>query len=267
MTDQLVSTKWLEQHLSDNNIVLLDASAHFNTTSNIKRAQHFDIKNTFSDTESTFPNTFPDSAQFEKECQVLGINTNSHIIVYDDKGIFNSPRVWWMFKTMGHHLISVLDGGLPEWIAHDLPVTNHVVVKRTTGNFKAHLDESAIKSYAQVVQNITTSNCQLIDARSSGRFNGLDPEPRTHIQSGHIKNSINLPYTEVLDKGKYKSTQELKLIFDNLNLTDAPIIFSCGSGITACIILFALSLISDRQHSVYDGSWTEWAEKESLYVA
>ncbi len=266
MVDQLVSVQWLKQHFSDDNIVLLDASAHFNTTSNIFGTQHFDIKNTFSDTQSGFPNTFPQPAQFEKECQALGINTDSHIIVYDDKGIFTSPRVWWMFKTMGHHNVSVLDGGLPEWIANDFPVTTIVEVTRPTGNFKAHLDESAIKSYAQVVQNITTSNCQLIDARSSGRFNGTDPEPRTHIQSGHIKNSLNLPYTEVLDNGKFKSTEELKLTFDNLNLEDTPIIFSCGSGITACILLFAFALISDREPSVYDGSWTEWAEKQELFV-
>lgn len=266
MVDQLVSIQWLEKHLSDDNIVLLDASAHFNTASNIRGAQHFDIKNTFSDTESAFPNTFPQPAQFEKECQTLGIDSDSHIIVYDDKGIFTSPRVWWMFKTMGHHNVSILDGGLPEWIANNFPVTTIVEVKRSPGNFKAHLDESAIKSYAHVVQNITTSNYQLIDARSSGRFNGTDPEPRTHIQSGHIKNSLNLPYTEVLDNGKFKSKKELKLTFDNLNLADTPIIFSCGSGITACIILFALALISDRERSVYDGSWTEWAEKQELFV-
>ncbi|WP_339849633.1 sulfurtransferase [uncultured Dokdonia sp.] len=266
MVNQLVSVQWLKQHLSDENIVLLDASAHFNTSSNIRGAQHFDIKNNFSDTESAFPNTFPQPAQFEKECQALGIDTDSHIIVYDDKGIFTSPRVWWMFKTMGHHNVSVLDGGLPEWIGNNFLVTTIVQVKRTTGNFKAHLDESAIKSYTQVVQNTNSGDCQLIDARSSGRFNGTDPEPRIHIQSGHIKNSLNLPYTEVLDNGKFKSKKELKLTFDNLNLADTPIIFSCGSGITACIILFALALISDRELSVYDGSWTEWAEKQELFV-
>lgn len=266
MTDQLVSVQWLKEHIKDKHIILLDASATFDATLTIDGAQHFDIKNIFSDTESPFPNTFPKAEQFEKECQKLGINTSSHIIVFDNKGIFNSPRVWWLFKTMGHDNISVLDGGLPEWTSSNLSTEYLKAPKPTIGNFTSQLQPTAVKRYDQIVKNTKTSDYQVIDARSSGRFNGTTPEPRAHIQSGSIKNSINLPYTEVLSNGKYKTKEELATIFNNLKLTSKPIIFSCGSGITACVILFAFNLISDQASSIYDGSWTEWAEKQELFV-
>lgn len=266
MTHQLVSGAWLVERLKDANLVLLDASTAFNAQESIKGAQHFDIKNVFSDISSPFPNTFPSVEQFEIESQKLGINSDSHIVVFDDKGIFTSPRVWWMFTVMGHKKISVLDGGLPEWKSYNFPIGNSNSEKRVMGNFKAMFNSESVKLYKDILDHTETSMCSIIDARSSGRFQAIDPEPRSHIKSGHIKNSINLPYTAVLDNRKFKSPEELKTIFKELNLVNKPVIFSCGSGITACIILFAFTLISDQQTAVYDGSWTEWAEKQGLFV-
>ena len=171
-----------------------------------------------------------------------------------------------MFRTMGHQNISVLDGGLPEWQANNFPIGKAKSGLPEEGDFRANFNPAAIKTYDQVIQNIKTEDCLVLDARSKGRYTGSEPEPRKHIKSGHIKNSVNLPYTEVLENGRYKSRQQLKAIFDDLELDDKPHIFSCGSGITACIILLAFDLISDLEATVYDGSWTEWAEKEELFV-
>lgn len=266
MTTPLVTAAWLETHLKDDHIILLDASPTFDLSSTIQGAQHIDIKNTFSDTSSLFPNTFPTAAQFQREARALGINTNSHIVVFDPKGIFHSPRVWWMFRTMGHEKVSVLDGGLPAWNSNRYPTGNPTQITRKEGDFKASLDPTAIKSYEHILQNSKDSACTLIDARSSGRFEGTDPEPRAHIKSGHIPNALNLPYTEVLEDGSYKSKEELNTIFKSLQLPDKPIIFSCGSGITACVILLARYLGTGQLSLVYDGSWTEWAEKQELFV-
>ncbi len=266
MTNPLVSIHWLKNHLTDGHIVLLDASPSFDATQIITGARHFDIKNTFSDQDNPLPNAFPSQEQFEREARKIGIDSKSHIIVYDTKGIFTSPRVWWMFKVFGHEKISVLNGGLPEWNKLDYPIVQSTMGSYETGNFIAKLDLEKVKSFDEITANITSHEAILIDARSASRFNGSEPEPRPQIKSGGIKNSINLPYTEVLDEGKYKTKEALTAIFNTLGLEDKPLIFSCGSGITACIILLGYYLVSDKIASVYDGSWTEWATRQELFV-
>lgn len=266
MTQPLVSATWLRDHLDDLDIILLDASATFDPKNTIKAAVHFDIKNVFSDNQNPLPNAFPAGKQFENECRSIGINITSHIIVFDDKGIFTSPRVWWMFKAMGHDKISVLNGGLPRWQSLGFSTGSLLATTTRKGTFKVNLRKEAIISYVQILENINTQAFQVIDARSMSRFKGISPEPRPHIKSGHITNAINLPYTEVLDRDVFKSTEELKIIFQDLQLSDQPLVFTCGSGITACIVLLAHHLVSGKMASVYDGSWTEWAEKNRLFT-
>lgn len=261
MTPPLVSAVWLRDHLEDSELILLDASSIFDPSNGIKGALHFDIKNVFSDSDSPFPNTFPPTQQFEKEYQQLGIDRDSHLIVFDNKGIFTSPRVWWMFKTMGHEKISVLDGGIPHWHSLGFPTGALPAINTHKGTFKATLNQEALSSYEQITENINTQSCQLVDARSQGRFEGTAPEPRAHIKSGHIPHAINLPYTAVLDGNRFKSKEALEAIFQDRKFSKKPLIFSCGSGITACILLLAYYLVSGNMSSVYDGSWTEWAEK------
>ncbi len=266
MNDQLVTAAWLKQHLGNENLIILDASQNFDGKSVLPGARHIDIKNTFSDPDDPLPNSLPSSEHFEKECQKIGINRDTHLVVYDNQGIFTSPRVWWMFRTFGHTNISVLDGGLPQWIVNNFPTQNYSQKSIDTGNFKATLEGNRVKTFNDIAINTETQEYYLLDARSSGRFRGTAPEPRAQLKSGAIKNSINLPYTEVLDGTIFKSNSELRKIFDDLNISDKPIIFSCGSGITACIILFAHHLINDKVQSVYDGSWTDWATKKKLFV-
>lgn len=267
----LISAQELKKNLNNSNWVILDASMAnnklgketVNANLQIKGARFYDIKNKFSNTKSAFPNTIPTTVQFQEEAQNLGINSNSKIVVYDNLGIYTSPRVWWLFTTFGHTNVSVLDGGLPEWIAKDYPLEEKGIANNKKGDFMANLNPRNVRYFADVKNNIRAKEELVVDARSSGRFNGTSPEPRKDLRGGCIPNSVNIPYTEVLENGKFKSKKELKDIFESRVKPNQPLVFSCGSGITACIILLASEIIGIKDTAVYDGSWTEWAQLET----
>ena len=271
MTSNLINSKWLNDNLANPDLIILDASQTDNKSGKepefanvqIKGARVFDIKNDFSELGSQFPNTFPSSEQFEKGCQELGINKNSKIVVYDNLGIFTSPRVWWMFKTFGHKNISVLDGGLPDWVKKEYETEKIERSQYKLGDFKAQLQSNKVKYINDIKQNIISEKCLVVDARSAGRFKGITPEPRTGLRGGNIPKSVNLPFQVVLENGKFKSKDKLTRLFSCIEESEKPLIFSCGSGITACIILFAHHLVSENIEFVYDGSWTEWGTLES----
>lgn len=263
MKNPIVSAVWLQEHLNDSNLIVLEARLDNNQANlenqnpdlQIKDARLFDIKNNFSDTNNPLPNTFPSEEQFTAESQKLGINSNSTIVVYDTLGIYSSPRAWWMFKAMGHPNVFVLDGGLPEWIKEGFPIEKQQSTTYSKGNFVAKFQPELIKNKEQILENITSKEAVLMDARSPDRFHAMHEEPRAGMRSGHIPGSINVPFTELQQDGKFKPKEELKEI---LNLNEQPLFFTCGSGITACIVLLATELISDNPKAVYDGSWTEW---------
>lgn len=265
MKGPIISSKWLKEHINHPDLIILDASSlsdHSEIRSQdvkkIPHARYFDLKNNFSDTTSVFPNTFPSEEQFEQESRKLGINNSSLIVVYDTKDIYQSPRVWWMFKVMGHEKVAVLDGGLPDWISNGFETVNNYEVPKQFGDFSAKLDSVKVKSIDFILSNIESRNHLIIDVRSKGRFLGIDPEPRKGLRSGNIPQSINLPYTEVLDGTKYKPIEELKNIFEKTAIDERPLTFSCGSGVTACIVLLAAEMALNNNTSVYDGSWTEY---------
>jgi thiosulfate/3-mercaptopyruvate sulfurtransferase len=272
MTTPLVTSTWLNINFDNPNLIILDASLKENQSSlktdlanlQIKEARFFDIKVTFSDTNSVFPNTLPSPEKFEIEAQKLGINKDSAIVIYDHLGIYSSPRAWWMFKTMGHENVVVLDGGLPDWMKEGFSIeekkSNPTYAK---GNFKAQFIPAFIKNKEQILKNIQTEKSLLIDARAENRFYGIGDEPRLGLRSGHIPGSINIPYTQLLQDGKFLSKEALLKI---LPLSDKPLLFTCGSGVTACIDLLAYELISKNSKSVYDGSWTEWGQLENLPI-
>lgn len=276
MHQLIVSSQWLKEQFNDPNLVILDASANNNKSNlatalkgqQIKGARPFHIKEAFSLPTSKFPNMLPSPEQFAEGCRKLGINQSSKIVVYDNLGIYTSPRVWWMFKTMGHENVVVLNGGLPDWAAQGFPIEQIVEKAFPTGDFQATLKEEKVKDFDFIVKNLPRQASIIIDARSAGRFHGVAPEPRKELKSGHIPHSFNIPYTTVLENGKFKSLDELKSIFaKQVLIDDRPLVFSCGSGITACIILLASELVLDNPTSVYDGSWTEWvqrADKEKI---
>ena len=267
----LVSAEWLKVHAEENDLILLDASmkppgesTEEKSSFSLPGARFFDIKGAFSKAEAPFPSTFPEAAQFEEEAQKLGIDKDSKIVVFDYKGIFSSARAWWMFKTMGHEAVAVLDGGLPEWQAKGFPTESLMDRSYPTGNFEAKLQPENVLCYADILKNTEDPDFVVVDARSQGRFEGTAEEPRKHLQSGHIPGSINIPYTSLLDGNCYKPKEELQAIFNEKLPEGKEFVFSCGSGISACIVLLALELVRPGSRKVYDGSWTEWAERQGL---
>ena len=271
----IVSTDWLLQHLNDDNLIILDATMpkvtakeKFVTSKKmcIHNAVFFDIKNVFSDTDAAFPNTVLLPEEFEKKAQGLGVNKNSCIVVYDDLGIYSAPRVWWLFQLMGFKNIAVLNGGFPEWISKQYPTETPVKHQFKKGDFKVDYQPERVKNTNDVLNAINNSNIIIADARSKGRFYATAPEPRADVKAGHIPNSISLPYSDIIENGKLKTTSELKSIFNNINPNNKEFIFSCGTGITASVLALGATIVGYDNYAVYDGSWTEWGSTEGLPI-
>lgn len=261
----IVSVKWLHENLNAPNLVILDASMKKATEPDadlaliqIPNARFLDIKNVFSDLDDPFPNAVPSEIQFNRETQNIGINNDSAIVVYDDKGIYSSARVWWLLKAFGHKNIAVLDGGLPEWLKANFKTESKIKHHFEKGDFKGKYNQKHFKFFDDIQQSIKDENELILDARSSERFQGLVEEPRAGLRSGHIPNSQSLPYSKIKDGNKLKPKDELISIFDTFDIKDRNLIFSCGSGITACILALGADIAGYKNLSVYDGSWTEY---------
>ncbi|NVK08754.1 MAG: sulfurtransferase [Tenacibaculum sp.] len=269
----IVSVDWLHDNLSVNNLIILDATIQKVGTKSddkkekqqIQNAVFFDLKNIFLDVEGEYPNTVPSEKHFENEAQKLGINNDSCVVVYDDLGVYSAPRVWWLFRIFGFTNIAVLNGGLPAWKDAGYIVELKKERKSLVGNFKTNLNKEKI-SVTEEVLKASRDNKVILDARSKGRFYATEPEPRKDLRGGHIPNSKSLPYAELQLEGKMKSKEELQKIFSDMNPNKEEMIFSCGSGITACILALGAEESGNTNYSVYDGSWTEWASRLELPV-
>lgn len=271
----LVDCHWLHQHLNDENIIILDATLPKVTNKGKENIQHdveipgavfFDIKHTFSEENAAFPNTLLTSEKFQQRARQLGINNNSCIVVYDIHGIYSSPRVWWMFKAMGFDNIAVLNGGLPKWMSEGFETEQRKEKNNPLGNFTAQFQEKLFVNDQYVLNSLDQNVEQILDARSLSRFQGVSPEPRKGVRSGHIPTSKSLPYASVLQEGELKSKEELKSLYNQVNQEHKPMIFSCGSGITACVLALGATVAGYDQLAVYDGSWTEWGSKHDLPI-
>lgn len=270
MNNLIISVEELNEKLEDKNLIILDCSTESNKAGlksnfenvKIKGARYFDLKKDFSNPVSVFPNAIPTPDQFQTNCQKLGINNSSQIILYDNLGVYNSPRVWWLFRIMGHKNVSVLNGGLPEWIQEKFPTQETYKLDYVKGNFKSNFQANMISNLDFIKDNLENNEIIVIDARSAKRFNSLEPEPRKNLRSGNIPNSINIPFEKVLNNRKFKEQEDLIAAFKNIKTGSNKLIFSCGSGITACIVYLASELVLENNKSLYDGSWTEWGTLE-----
>jgi len=257
----VVSVEWLNNHINSSNLIVLDATINkvIDTNSTrIPNARFFDIKKKFSDVSAPFPSTLPSKEQFEKEAQLLGINSESAIVVYDDKGIYSSARVWWLFKVFGFENIAVLNGGLPEWQLQNFQIENYNNQNYKLGNFKAIFHGDLMTNFEGIKAFQKDSDALIVDARSEARFNCEVDEPKEGLRRGTIPNSKNIPYTLLLNGYKLRPKEELSKIFNILVEEQSPLVFSCGSGITACILALAATICDYKQLIVYDGSWTEY---------
>jgi thiosulfate/3-mercaptopyruvate sulfurtransferase len=273
----LVSTDWLEAHLKDPDLRILDASwfmpdsgrdakAEYQSA-HIPGARFFDIDE-IADTRSGLPHMAPPPEKFVSRMRAMGVGDGHQVVVYDGTGLFSAARVWWTFRLMGKTDVAVLDGGFPKWQAEGRPIEDMPPVRRDrhiTVSRQAHL----VRDVTQVAAAAKLGDHAIIDARSPGRFAGTEPEPRPGLRSGHIPGSANLHYARLLNEnGTMKPAGELRMIFEHAGVDLAkPAITTCGSGITAAILSLALERIGKRDHSLYDGSWAEWGMYGDLKVA
>jgi len=275
VSSSIVSCEWLKEHLNHKDLIVLDATipkvtvkGEQNLTDKqvIPIARFFDIKGSFSDTNATFPNTLLPSDDFEKEAQLLGIHQDSCLVIYDDHGIYSSPRAWYLFKAMGFENVAVLNGGLPAWKEKGYDIEESYEVNYTVGNFKSQPKKEYFFNSRDVLSLLESEGHQILDARSEGRFLGTAPEPRKGVRSGHIPTSKSLPYSSLLSGVELKSKEELTILYKELNPTKKPMIFSCGTGITACVLALGAEISEYENFAVYDGSWTEWGSSLDLPI-
>jgi thiosulfate/3-mercaptopyruvate sulfurtransferase len=266
--NQLVTTDWLNKNIEK--VKILDASWHLpNANRNsfeeykadhITNSIFFDIDKN-SNQKTNLPHMLPSKEDWEIIISGLGISNSDHIIVYDNSDVFSSCRVWYTFLYFGHNpkLISVLDGGFKKWINEKRPTSNKVIGNEKS-KYIAEENTSLVINKDEVNKNIENQKFQLIDARGEKRFLGLQAEPRKELKSGNIKGSINLPFQKLLEKDRtFKKKDELIEIFKTKEVSiEKEMAFTCGSGVTACILGLANSIISGKKPVIYDGSWAEY---------
>ena len=268
--NSLVSVHWLAENLDTENLVILDASVKPVTPAHNDKQQipvyipgtlRFDIDHDMSDQNTSLPHMMPPPEVFTEKTQKLGINKDSAIIAYDRVGIYSSPRAWCMFRAMGHDQVAILDGGLPAWIQAGYETVPTLSTPRERGDFTFQPQGELFVDSNYVLQALKDPTISVIDVRSEGRFKGLEPEPRAGLRGGHMPNAVNIPFTSVLENGKMLSKPKLESIFDKYK--GKKMIFSCGSGVTACVVALAAEQAGQKNLQVYDGSWSEWGQPDS----
>jgi thiosulfate/3-mercaptopyruvate sulfurtransferase len=271
--DPLVSTDWLAARIDDPTVKVIDATFKLPgvmplpvddyLAAHIPGAAFFDV-DAVSDHDDPRPHMYPSAEQFAKDIGALGISTGDTVVAYDSGSWVAAPRAWWMFLSFGYGNVKVLDGGLKKWTAEGRPTHSGRVTPKP-GKFSAKLDPAYVRSRQQILANIETRAEQLVDARPRGRFEGTAPEPRPESRSGHIPGSRNVPYAELVDPntGAMKPLDELRKAFagGGVDLTK-PIVTTCGSGVSALVLTFALYRLGVRGSALYDGSWAEWGQPD-----
>jgi thiosulfate/3-mercaptopyruvate sulfurtransferase len=235
-----------------------DAAAEF-ITAHIPGAQFFDVDR-IADTSTGLPHMLPPPALFAEAVGAMGISNGADVVVYDSKGLFSAARIWWTFRAMGHDRIRVLDGGLPKWRAEGRALETGAARVRAMQTFAPAPVPARVRTKAEVLATIASGDRQIVDARSAGRFFGRDPEPRPGLASGHMPGAKNLPYSQLSNPdGTVKDATGLAAAFSAAGIAeDRPITATCGSGMTAAVVVLSRALLGHDDAALYDGSWTEW---------
>ena len=273
----LVSTEWLQAHLKDPDLRILDGSYYLPQmgrdpraeydAAHIPNARFFDIDDV-ADHGSDLPHMVPPVEKFMSRMRAMGVGDGHQVVVYDGMGLFSAARVWWLFKLMGQNNIAVLDGGLPKWQAEGRPVEDLPPVIRDR-HMTVRRQNQMVKDVTQVSAASKLGDHEIIDARSPGRFRGEEPEPRAGLRPGHIPGSKNVCFKDLLNADQtMKNPVEIRQIFEAAGVDfNKPAITTCGSGVTAAVLSLGLERIGKTDHSLYDGSWSEWGMFPTVPVA
>lgn len=279
MTEPLISVdEALALHGKDH-VVFVDASFHLPTSgrdaaaefeqSHIAGARWFDI-NTIADPKSDQPHTMPKAPLFQRHMQRLGIGSDDNLIIYDTSPFYSAARAWFMLRYFGHAAVQVLNGGFKAWQDAGGPLERGASPELSGSRFTVGdpVGTDGVRSLSAMKKHVETGNRQILDARSPGRFNGSEPEPRAGLASGHMPGAVNIPVSTLIDPdtGLFKDQQNLAAVFAGLD-QDKPIVTTCGSGVTACGLALGLALIGREDVAIYDGSWSEWGSRADCPVA
>ncbi|MBG2635517.1 3-mercaptopyruvate sulfurtransferase [Klebsiella michiganensis] len=275
-TSFFVAADWLAEHIDDPEIQIIDArmappgqeerdlNAEYQA-GHIPGAVFFDIE-ALSDHTSPLPHMMPRAEAFAVAMRELGVSSDKHLVVYDEGNLFSAPRAWWMLRTFGVEKVSIVAGGLEGWRRDGLPLEQGLP-ELPEGHLDGRVDPLAIKRLTDVLLVSHEGSAQIVDARPAGRFNGQVAEPRPGLRSGHIPGALNVPWTELVINGELKTTDELNEIFARQGVDfERPIIASCGSGVTAAVVVLALTTLGVNGVSLYDGSWSEWGARTDLPI-
>ena len=266
--DMLVSTEWLEAELGAPDLRIIDATLFLASHGRDARAEFeaehipgavfLDLEEV-ADSDNPAPHMLPPEAKFASRMQSLGLGDGSRFVVYDNTPLHSSARAWWMLKTFGAHYAAILDGGMPKWKAEGWPVESgrpHV----RHAHFSPLFDGREVADKGFVSSILGAGSHELVDARSPGRFTGEEAEPRPGLPVGHIPGSKNLPQGQLFNAdNSWKQGDALRAAFDAAGVDlDRPLVATCGSGITAAVLLFGARLLGKEDVMLYDGSWSEW---------
>lgn len=273
----LVTTDWLAGELGKPDLIVFDATKYLPNesrdgkaeflTAHIPGARYFDIDEV-ADQDTDLPHMVPTPGRFAKLLGGMGVGNATRVVFYDQKGLASAARGWWLMSLYGHDNAAVLDGGLPKWVRDQRPTQSGQPATAASADFRPDYRPTRLRGVGDLIRNVATQSELVLDARAAGRFTGATPEPRAGMRSGHMPGSANIPYTDLLNTdGTFKPAADLKARFAAAGVDGArPVVTSCGSGVTACILTLGLRLSGLPEGAVYDGSWTEWGGRSDTPV-